>query len=804
MLRNYINVALRFLGRHRVFAIINVLGLAVGASCALCIFLFVTDELSYDSYHPYADRIYRVIQAGDEGEQSSSLPFPSGPTLQHDYGDLIETNVRLFNFQASSLAVVQETGNDRKTFNETRFFFADSSFFRIFSFPVIGGNVDKALHGPGLVVINRSTAERYFNSTDVVGQVFKFEGKYDLTVTAVVEDVPENTHFKFDFLASFASLQDLFEKGIPEKNWYWNPVWTYILLKPDADPRQLSEQLPFFVKKYYHPSVRDEAQLELQPITDIYLTSKSLYEIGVMSDIRYVYVFSIVSLAVLLMACINFINLTTAHSAERFKEIGMRKVMGAQRRSLIIQFISESLIMVSISAAVSLAITAAVLPFLNELAGKSLSVSMLLEPSYLVRFLLAIVVTGIVAGSYPAFVLSRHQPLEVLRPNAGKFSGNIMLRKMLVVVQFTIAVVFISGSILAFRQIDYMQSARLGFEGDQILVLPVQRLSLVPQYETFKKMLREHESVIDVSTANVIVGREYQASNYKREGDDDMTMYPCLFVRNDFAKTMGIPLLAGLDFSEDMTTPGYRAMINRSLATRLGWTNPADAIGQVLDGTLEGKIEITGVTEDFHYASLKETVGPLIMLRSDLVPQHRDFFTRFVMVRVKGNDLASTVDFARKKWNDLVAESPFDYFFLDDDLDKLYKAEEKFNTLGFTFAVVAMCIGALGLFGLAAFAVRKRRKEISIRRVLGASVRSILILLGADFVLLIAISGVLGIPLSWYLMSQWLEGFAFRIEIGPMAFLASMLMLLAMTSLTIGFTTAKASRENPVDSLRSE
>lgn len=804
MFRSYLTVALRFLGRHRVFAFINIFGLAIGASCALCIFLFVTNELSYDAHYPNADRIYRVIQGGDTGEQSSSLPFPSGTTLFHDYPDMIETQVRLFNFQASSLAVVQESGNDRKTFNETRFFFGDSTFFKVFQFPLIAGDPAKALNGPGLVVINRSTAERYFNSTDVVGKMFKFEGKYDLTVTAVVEDIPENTHFRFDFLASFASLQNLFEKGIPENNWYWNPVWTYVLLKPGQSPVDLENQLPFFVDKYYHPSVKADTKLVLQPVTDIYLTSKSSYEIGVMSDIRYVYVFSIVSLAVLLMACINFINLTTAHSAERFKEIGMRKVMGAQRRNLILQFISESVMMVTLAAVLALVITALILPYLNEMTGKSLTLLSLLKPAYLLRFLVAILITGVLAGSYPAFVLSRHQAVDVLQPNRGRFSGNILLRKMLVVVQFTIAVVFISGSILAFRQINYMQSARLGFEGDQILVLPVQRLSIVPQYESFKKMLQANSNVLNVSTANVIVGREYQASNYKKEGDDDMSMYPCLFVRNDFARTMGIPMLAGRDFSEEMTAPGYQAMINKSLAVSLGWANPNDAVGQILDGTLEGKIEITGVTEDFHYASLKETVGPMIMLRSDLVPKHRDFFTRFVLIRVKGTDLDGTVDFARKKWNELVAESPFDYFFLDDNLDRLYKAEEKFNQLGFIFSIVAVCIGALGLFGLAAFAVRKRRKEISIRRVLGASVRSILLLLGSDFILLIVVSSALGIPVCWYLMSRWLEGFAFRIEVGPAAFILSVLALLVMTTVTIGFTTARASRANPVDSLRSE
>jgi putative ABC transport system permease protein len=804
MFKNYLLIGFRFLRKHKMFALINVCGLAVGLTCALCIFLFVHDELSFDSWNPNSSRVYRVIQGGLDAEQSSSLPFPSGPTLQNDYPDLIETNVRLFNFQASSLPVVYEGDGNRKAFNETRFFFADSSFFRVFPHSFIAGEPEHALRGPNLLVITRSTALRYFGSTDAVGKVFRFEGKTDMTVTGVVEDVPDNTHFKFDFLASFSSLQWMFEKGIPESNWYWNPVWTYVLLRPGVVPGQLNSQMSFFVNKYYHPSLRENTNLVLQPLTDIYLKSKSEYEIAAMSDIRYVYIFSIISVAVLLIACINFINLTTAHSADRFKEIGMRKVMGAYRRNLVFQFISESLLVTILATFLALALTAALIPFLNNLTEKHLSIVSFFRWDYLLQLTAGIVAVGVIAGSYPAFVLSGHHAAHVLKSNTAGISGSAFLRKSLVVFQFAVSVIFVSGSILAYQQISYMRSAKLGFAGDQIIVLPVQRLSLVPKYESFKEVLLTNSGIRSISTSNTIVGRDYQASNYKKEGQDDMQLYPCLFVRNDFARTMGVDMLAGQDFSTEMTAPGYQAIVNKAFAETFGWTRPEDAIGQIIDGTLEGKIQITGVSDNFHFASLKQAVGPMIMMRCDMVPKHRDFFTRFVMIRVSSTEIQSTVAFIRKTWDSMVAESPFDYFFLDDNLDKLYKSEEKFNAVSTVFSVIAIAIGALGLFGLAAFSVQKRRKEISIRRVLGASANTILTLLSRDFVLLIVISALIGIPVTYYLMEEWLSGFAFRIQMGAGVFAVSVVLLLLITLLTISFTTVRASRANPVDSLRSE
>lgn len=427
----------------------------------------------------------------------------------------------------------------------------------------------------------------------------------------------------------------------------------------------------------------------------------------------------------------------------------------------------------------------------------------LLQPTYMVQFGIGVVLLGLISGIYPAFILSGYQAAHVLKPNTGKFSGNILLRKSLVVFQFVISLIFVSGSLIAYRQIDYMRTAKLGFEGDQILMLPVQRLSIVPKYESFKEVLLTNTNISSVTTANVIVGRDYQSSNYKKEGDDDMTLYPCLYVRNDFATTMGVNLLAGSDFTSEVTAPEFHAIINQSFAKTFGWENPEDAIGQIIDGTLEGKIRITGVSDDFHFASLKQAIGPMIMIRCDYA-KSRDFFTRFVMVRIKSTDLQETLDFINAQWKGFVTESPFDYFFLDDDLNKLYKAEEKFTVISSVFSIIAICIGTLGLFGLASFAVRKRRKEISIRRILGASVNTILTLLTWDFGVLILISAILGIPLSWLLMNEWLNGFAFHVEIGVLGFMMSVGTILIITLATISFITLKATRANPVDSLRTE
>lgn len=805
MFRNYLLLSFRNIRKNKLFTVINVSGLAIGLSCALAILLYVTDELSYDRHFPNGDRIYRVIQHEQEGVEASSMPFPVNTTLMHDYPEMISSQVRLFNYQASTLAITLEQDSGRKAFNEPRFFFADSSFFTVFQLPVIHGNPSSALSGPGMVVLSQSTARRYFGNTNPVGKTLKFEGRYDLTVTAVMEDIPANTHFKADFLCSFLSLNELFEKGIPEKNWYWNPVWSYVLLKDKSDAPELARQFPFFVEKYFHPSLKAEVTLFLQPLHKIYLHSKAEYEIGPMSDIRYVYIFSIAGIAILLIAAINFINLTTANSSHRNKEIGVKKILGAPRNNLTLQFLSESFILIGISAALAAVLTLVAIPLLNQLTGKELPIWSLLRGKLLLIYAVVIGVLGFIAGSYPAFFLSSRPVFHILKGDTGGKASGGFLRKGLVVFQFALAIVFISGTMIMYQQIKYLQKKKMGFDSEQILMLPVQRLSVVPKYELFRERLLTNKNVVSVSSVNTVVGKDYQSSNYKKEGqsDDNLALRPCLYVRNDFFSTLGVPIIAGKDFPERQTTAGYFAIINRTLAEQWGWENPEDAVGQVLEGTLEGKITVLGVAENFHFGSLRESIGPLIAVCTDK-PSWNDFFTRFVVIRMNTQDFPQTLGFLKKEWELMINESPFEYFFLQENLEQLYKSEKRFNDIVTVFSVIAIFISMLGLFGLASFSVQKRLKEVSIRKVLGASAQSLVRLLSLDFLKLIAIASVLAVPAAVYMLEHWLSTFAYRINITGTYFVLPIIILTLVTFLTILWVILKAIMINPARILRNE
>ena len=801
MLREYARMAVRQLRKEKVYSFITISGLALGLACVLCILLFVNDELSYDQFHTKKDRIFRVIQGGDSEEQSSSLPFPTGTTLQNDFPDMVEEQVRLFNFQASTLSVVYENNGITTPFNEPHFFFGDSTYFKVFDHNFIKGNPDKALAGPGFVVITKSTAERYFGTTDALGKVILFEGKYALMVNGVVEDVPLNSHFKFDFIASMTSLPAL-GFPIPEKNWYWNPVWTYVLLKEPSDRAVLQDQLHAFVQKYYHPAVKDETELNLQPVTNIYLYSKSDYEIGVMSDVRNIRIFSIIGFVILLIAIINFINLSTARATDRFKEIGVRKVTGASKSKLLLQFIFESIMIALIALVMAGVLSAALLSPLNDLAGKAFTFSELFRPVVVSSMIAIGVLAGLVSGIYPAFYLASLNPVNVLRASGNAQGGRSMFRKALTVFQFAISTVLIVVTLVIYNQIAFMKETPMGFDREQIVVLPVQRLSLVPNYESFKERLLTNSSIISVSCTNTLIGKDYQSSNYKKEGDDTEAFYPCLFVRNDFAKTLGIKLLAGRDFNADITAPGYYAIINNALCKTWGWT-PTEAVGKTIEGTLEGKVPIVGVTEDYHFASLKQVITPMVMMQGDFA-KARDFFTRFVLVRIQLDRAKEAMDFLRSNWEQTVTESPFDYFFLNEKLNTVYEREDRLNRIATVFSCFAILIGCLGLYGLSLFTFRKRKKEVAIRKVLGASEGTIVRLFTTDFLKLVIFGFAIGTPAAWLLSNKWLSEFSYRLTLSYGYFTICLGILIALAMATIMFQTIKASLTNPSTVLRNE
>ncbi|HYG04685.1 MAG TPA: FtsX-like permease family protein [Chryseosolibacter sp.] len=798
MFKNHLVIFVRNFLRHKGYYFLNIAGLTTALVTAIAILLYTSHELSYDHFHKNKTRIFRVIQGDDSDEQSSSVPFPTGPSLLNDYTDLVQEATRIFNFQASSLGIVVEDGVEKMVFNEPRFFFADSAYFKIFDHEFISGTSEKSLSGPGMIVLTESMSRKLFKTTDAIGKIIKFEGKHDMVVTAVIADVPDNAHFQFDYLASFETLKVIFDNDIPEKNWYWNPVWTYVLLRDGASVGALQDQMPFFVKKYFHPSLVEQVKLEMQPITEIYLKSKSDYEISTMSDIRYTYIFASIGIFILVVAAINFINLSTAQASDRFKEIGIRKVMGAGKRSVARQFLSESYFISVISGLMAIVLFLALLPWINDLAGKNFSAADIFQWKVILGILTIVFFCGSLSGTYPAWALASLQPAKILKDKTSIGSGTF--RQILVALQFTVSIVLIILTLIIEKQINFLKESNTGFSKEQVIAISVQRTEVVQDYTTFKERILVNKEIENVSTSNTLIGKDFQSSNYKVEGREEK-LYPCIFVRNDFLKTMNIPLLSGKDFSDSLTSKGYRAIINRTFMEDAGWSSPADAVGKIIEGTLEGPLPVLGVCEDFAFAPLKQASGPVILVQTDYA-NAKDFFTRFIYVKVQGENVSDAIAFLEKTWNDFAPDSPFEFFFLDEALQQVYLQEEKFSTLGKVFGTIAIIIGSLGLWGLSAYYVQKRKKEISIRKTLGASFGSLSLTLSKDFMKPVLAACCIGIPLSFYLISRWLEDFANRTQISSYLFGVGAIAVITISLTVVMIQLVRGTRANPAEVLR--
>lgn len=798
MIKNYLRVLRRNFIRNKIYYVLNISGLSTAFAAAIAILLFASHELSYDHHHAKKERMYRVIQGGESDEQSSSVPFPTGPTILNDYPDVVEYATRVFNYMAPALGITTEENGKKESYNEPRFFFADSSYFKIFDHQFLAGNPEKCLSGPGLIVITESMARKLFKSDDPIGKTIRFEDNYPLTVTAVIADVPANSHFRFDYLASFASLQNLFEKGIPEKNWYWNPVWTYILLREGKSAPELENQLDFFVKKYFEPSLVDKVHLVIQPVTDIYLRTKSVYEIGPMSDIKHTYILSSIGVFILIVAMINFINLSTAQVAERFKEIGVRKVLGARKRNIATQFMAESIAISFISGLTGVVLMIVNLPWINAIAGKQFTTSDIAQPTVLIGCFIIVIICGFFSGTYPAWVLSRLTPVRILKDKTAVGGGGF--RQLLVAVQFTVSIILIISTMVIQRQVNFLMDKDLGFSKDQVIVVPVQRTKLVDRYDDFRERIRQNKDIQLVTASNTIVGKSYEASNYKFEGKDEK-LYPCIFVRNDFLKTLNIPMLSGMDFTDSITSEGYKVIVNRAFLQEADWNTPADAIGKVIDGTMEGPMPVVGVCEDFNYAPLNQASGAIMIVQTDHT-KYKGFFTRYLYIKINGHNVKPVLGFLEKTWSEYNPGSPFEFSFMDESLQQLYTREENFFTLGKAFGAIAIVIGGLGLWGLSAYYIERRRKEISIRKTLGAGFGHLSILLSRDFLKSVAISLLAGLPLSYFLITKWLEDFAHRTPLSTGLFISGGCIVLLCSGAVIFIQLVKGFRTNPAEVLR--
>lgn len=804
MIKNYLKIALRNLMRNKFYSIINVFGLAIGIACFTLIVLFVRDELAYDGFHKNKDRIYRVCEELDpeegQGENSSSQPFPVAKALLNDYPQLVEQAVRFFNFQEASHTLQYK---DIKI-NEKKTFFADSSLFKVFDFPLVKGNPDKALSEINSIVISQETARKYFGDEDPMGKMIRFDGKIDLMVSGVFEKIPTQSHIHFDCLVSFVTLKALIGPNIGSGNWVWNPCWTYILLKEGASGAELEKQFPDFVKKYFPDFIVPQARLYLQRLTDIHLTSKLDYELEPNSDRSDIFIFGVIGIFILIIACINFMNLSTARSAKRAKEVGMRKVFGSYRSHLVQQFLGESMLLSLFALVFAVGLVIILLPVFNSFSGKDLSVSLFFEIKTGLLLLCVTLFVGIVSGIYPALFLSAFEPVQVLKGTFSPGRKSKLFRQSLVVLQFAISLALIISTAVIYNQLQFLRNADLGFEKEQVIVLPV-RSPMAKVYLPFSEELKTGGRIVNIATMNDILGASHNTHEYNYEGmpaNKEWIYFPSLIVSPTFIQTLNIKLVAGRGFDKDIKTDdSLSVVINESMVKHLGWGAPENALGKQFF-TPSGHERVIGVAKDFNFVSLKESVGPFVLDLAD--KKNKTYWTKYIVIRIPPKDVQGTIKYIEGKWNEFSKEYPFEYFFLDENLGKLYRSQDNLAKLVGYFSVLAVFIACLGLFALASFTAEQRTKEIGIRKVLGAPVYTLVNLMSKEFLKLVFVSALISWPVTWFLMNGWLDNFAYRITIGFGVFIFSALAGLLIALGTVLFHALRSAYSNPVKALKYE
>jgi putative ABC transport system permease protein len=793
MLKNYFKIAFRNLWRHRVFSLINILGLTVGMTACFLIFLYVRFELSYDSFHSKADRIYRVACDLKTPSDLLKMGGPSwaiGPHIGQDLPQ-IEAAVR-----TSGDELLVRKGNVK--FQELNSLFADSAFFKVFDYPLIKGDPTTVLAEPLSIVFTETAAKKYFGNQDPVGQTVLLTGDgFTAKVTGLMKDMPENSIIKADMLVSMTSISRKFNPGIDDQ-WgnYGNS--TYILLKQGTKASTLQAQLPAWLERRNGDEMKKlnmYPTLILERLRDVYL--RSTRNGNTTGNINNVYIFSIVAVFILLIACFNFINLTTARSTERAKEVGIRKVVGAMKGQLTRQFIGESILLCLIAFLFTLGLTALLLPSFNDLAGKTISSGVFQNGRIILLLLAAALGIGLLAGLYPALVLSSFKPVSVLKGRFATGTKGILLRKGLVVSQFTISIGLIIATIIVYNQMNFMRNQNLGFNKDQMMVI---NTNGDPAKEAFRNAVAGMSGVKSVATSSSVPGSGNPGAYsmvQNKKGEMQIANLDLYFVDFDYIPQYHFQILAGRPFSRDFQTDTTQAMILNEAAVKLfGYSSPKEAIGRRFSQWgREGMV--VGVIKDFHFRSLQQEIKPLSM-------RIEPTGCGLVSINLSAKNMSSTIKAVENKWNALIPARPFSYFFLDDFFDKQYRSEERFGKLFLNFAALAIIISCLGLLGLASYSTMQRTREIGIRKVLGATVGNIVNLLSRDFLKLVAVAILIASPIAWYAMHSWLRDFAYRIQIGWEIFLLAAVMAVLIALLTVSFQAIKAALANPVSSLRSE
>lgn len=809
MFSNFLKTAWRNLLKNKVFSFINILGLAIGLCCFLLITMYVVDETSFDKFNKKADRIYRINSDIRFGGTDLVLPVTSdimGATLKKDYPQ-VEEFTRIY---ASSGAKLIKKGNEY--INEGAVAHADSTIFRVFTLPAIAGDVNTALNEPNTVVITESTAKKYFGSTDAIGKTIETNDNTSTLykVTAVIKDIPQNSHFNFDFLFSMDNVD------YGWNNYLSHNFYTYLLLTPGTDYKEFEKKFLEYTERYVIPQAKqlmqissisdfekagNKLQYSLIPVTKIHLYSDRQFELSAGGNIQYVYIFSVVAIIILLIACINFMNLATARSANRAREVGIRKVLGTEKRQLIAQFLSESTLMVFIGLALAVVLAALILPLFNNIANKSLTLTTLFSWKFIPVLILLPFVVGLMAGSYPAFFLSAFKPIEVLKGKLKLGSKSGGFRSVLVVVQFAASIILIIGTIIIFRQLNYIQTKNLGFNKDQVLIIN-DAYALDQKTQAFKNEMLQVPGVISGTFSGFL-----PVTNSSRN-DNTFSTQPTMDSKNgfnmqvwridyDYLSTMGMQIGKGRNFSKDFGSDSSAIILNETAAKIMGYDDPIGKKVYTFNDDLSVRTyEVIGVVKNFHFETLKQNIGPLSFRLGRS--------TGLASFKVESAKIPAILKQAQAKWKAMAPGMPFSHRFLDESFDEMYRTERRVSSIALTFAVLAVFVACLGLFGLASFIAEQRTKEIGIRKVLGLSVEGIVKLLSKDFLKLVLIAFVLGSPFAWWAMHTWLQDFAYRVDISWWVFALAGVLALMIAMITVSFQAIKAALSNPIKSLRTE
>lgn len=791
MFQNNIKISLRHMARNQGYTFINIFGLTVGIAVCLLIFMWVNDELSYDRFHAKADRTYRALWEARFGENEwkiPNVPMPLGPTLASEFPE-VETVTRFvhggYTLKQAETYVREQNG-----------VFVDPEFFDVFSVEPLAGDPQQGLQQPNTIVLTENMAQRYFGDADPIGQSLERNDGQLLEVVGLVRGFPAQSHLQFDFMVSSDVLPHLEQR---REQWGSATVLTYFTLLPGSDPDQLQQKLQAYVDKNVVDAESTEGnnytKFPFQALTEIHLGEQLDGDVSQSGSMTSVWLFGIIAVFILLLACINFTNLTTARSVIRAQEVAVRKVLGSRRRQLIAQFFTEAVLYIGFGFLLALVLTTLVLPAFNAFAGKQLEIETLFTPTFLVAMLGFGALTTLITGIIPATILSSFTPAKILKDKVATLKGGSWQREGLVVMQFAISAGLIIGTLIVRNQLNFLHEKQLGFDQEHMLVIK-RATALRNNYEAFQDQLRRLPGVVEVATAQGLPGDEFDSSFFVPEqpSNYEATSLTYSFVNADFLDALKIKVVAGRDFSTDMLTDSSACLINKAAAEKLGWDEP---LGKTLSYGGYDERRIIGVVEDYSFRSLHHEVEPIVLLLSKWkLPK--------MAIRLRPGNVEAQVAAIQALWQDLAPQAPLEYSFLDQDFQQLYQSETRMAQVFGIFSLLAVFIACLGLFGLAAFLTQQRTKEIGIRKILGASTASLVGLLSKDFLKLVIIALIIASPLAWYLMNAWLEDFAYRIDIQWWVFVLAAVLAMGIAFLTVSFQSVKAAWTDPVESLRSE